>query len=435
MSARGPLRILHVIASLARRYGGPPQVCLELCGELARRGARVSIYTTDIDGPGRMDVPRDRPQWIEGVEVRYFPVQSPRRYVMSWPLARALREAVPAHDVAHLHSLYLFPPTIAAHYCRRAGVPYLVRPHGTLDPYLYRRHRGRKWLYERLIERRNLERAAALHFTTSEEAELTRPLGLSARPVVVAPGVHLDRYQMNAEGPAPPPPWPARPGRRVVLFLGRLNFKKGLDLLARAFGDLARRRRDVHLVLAGPDDDGYGATVRRWLAEAGVLERCTIAGMQVGAAKLAALHRADVFTLPSYSENFGVTVVEAMACGLPVVVSDRVNIWREIAAARAGLVVAPEAGQLGRALAAVLDHPDRAAMGARGRQLVAEQFTWAVAGERMLAVYEDILDPARREPDETVTRAPREIDRAGRNHVVEGHGGGAAPLPPISTKG
>ena len=425
MSARRPLRILHVIASLAPRYGGPSQVCLELCGELARRGEQVSIYTTDIDGGGRLDVPLGRPVRTDGVEVRYFPVQSPRRYVMSWPLARALREAVPRQDVVHLHSLYLFPPTAAAYYCRRAGVPYLLRPHGTLDPYLYRRHRARKWLYERLVEWRNLERAAALHFTTLEEAELTRPLRLSTRGVVVAPGVHLERYRRDGSGV--PPPWPERPGRRVVLFLGRINFKKGLDLLARAFGDLARQRADVHLVLAGPDDDGYGATVRRWLGEAGVLERCTIAGMQVGAAKLAALHRADVFVLPSYSENFGVTVVEAMACGLPVVVSDRVNIWREIAEARAGLVVPPDAGRISRALAAVLDHPDRAGMAERGRRLVAERFTWPAAGARMLDVYHEIVDRTPL-PD----RAERETEGARQNNAVGGHGGGAAPLPPIA---
>ena len=390
MSDAAPLRILHVISSLAPRYGGPSQVCRELCGELARRGQQVTIYTTDIDGPGREDVPYGRPVWADGAKIRYFPVQTPRRYVVSWPLARALREAVPRHDIVHVHSLYLFPPTVAAHYCRRAGVPYLVRPHGTLDPYLYRRHRVRKWVYEQLFEWRNLTRAAALHFTTLEEEELTRPLGIPTRGVVVPPGLHVERYQREPASGAPTP-WPEAKGRRVVLYLGRLNFKKGLDVLTQAFGDLARRRPDVHLVLAGPDDEGYGERVRRWLGEVGALERCTIVGMQVGAAKLAALHGADVFVLPSYSENFGVTVVEAMACGLPVVVSDRVNIWREIAGARAGLVVPPDAGAVSRALATVLDDPDRAGMAERGRRLVAERFSWAAAGERMLDVYRDIV--------------------------------------------
>lgn len=389
---RPPLRILHVISSLAPRYGGPSQVCLELCGELARRGERVSIFTTDIDGPGRLDVPLDQPMQAGEAEVRFFPAQWPRRYVTSWPLARALQHAVPAQDIVHIHSLYLFPSTVAAHFCRRAGVPYLVRPHGTLDPYMFRRHRARKWLYERLFEWRNLRRAAALHFTSLEEQELTRPLGLPTPGVVVAPGVHVERYAVERSAADPPPPWEERPGRRVILFLGRLNFKKGLDLLARAFTELARRRPDAHLVLAGPDDDGYGGTVRGWLGEAGVLDRCTFTGLLLGARKVAALQRADVFVLPSYSENFGVAVVEAMACGRPVVVSDRVNIWREIAQAGAGRVVSCDADAVGRGLAAVLDDPHAAAMGERGRRLVAERFTWAAAGARMLEAYHGILD-------------------------------------------
>jgi len=396
VSARRALRVLHVVSSLAPRYGGPSQVCQELSQELARRGARVSIYTTDIDGPGALAVPLDRPVLADGVEIRYFPVQRPRPWVLSWPLARALRRAIPGQDVVHVHSLYLFPSTVAAHLCRRAAVPYLVRPHGTLDPYLYRRHRARKWVYERLFERRNLDRAAAIHFTTEEEAALAQPLRLRAPGVVVPPGVDLERFRPGCEADARAAveaAWPETRGRQLVLFLGRLNFKKGLDLLARAFGRLARARADVHLLLAGPDDDGYGVAVRGWLEREGAGGRATFTGMLVGAQKLAALRSAAVFALPSYSENFGVAVVEALACGVPVVISDRVNIWREVAAARAGRVVACDPEDLHEALAALLDDPGaRAEMAARARRLAVARFTWAAAGERMEEVYREIVD-------------------------------------------
>lgn len=387
-----PMRILHVMSSLAPRYGGPPQVCLELCQELARRGERVGIYSTNMDGPGELNVPLAQSVWTNGVEVRYFPVQTPRSYVMSWPLARALRRAIPEQDIVHIHSLYVFPSTVAAYFCRRAGVPYLVRPHGSLDPYLFRRHRGRKWVYERLVEWRNLNRAAAIHYTAQEEEALVRPLQLRARGVIVPPGVHADRY---AEGPtraAFHEAWPETRGRRVVLYLGRLNFKKGLDLLARAFGQLARQHDDVHLVLAGPDNEGYGATVRQWLAKENVLSRCTFTGMLLGSRKLMALRHADVFVLPSYTENFGLALVEAMACGVPVVISNRVNIWREVEEAGAGLVVGCDAEEVRRALAAVLADPaSRQAMGGRARRLVEERFSWGAAGDRMVEVYRQIL--------------------------------------------
>ncbi len=385
------MRILHVISSLARRYGGPTQVCLELCQELARQGEQVTIYTTNIDGPKELDAPLDRPVWSDEVPIRYFPVQAPRAYVMSRPLARALRQAIPQQDIVHIHSLYLFPSTIAAHYCRGASVPYLVWPHGALDPFLFRRHRGRKWLYERLFEWRNLNRAAAIHFTAREEEELARPLGLKARGVVAPPGVHSRCYAGDPTV-APAELWPEARGRQVVLFLGRLNFKKGLDLLVKAFGQLARQRQDVHLVLAGPDDDGYGAAVRGWLEQEGVLERCTFAGLLLGERKLAALKGAQVFVLPSYAENFGVAVVEAMACGRPVVISDRVNIWREVEEAQAGLVVGCDADEVTRALAALLDDPiQRAAMAERARRLARQRFDWSAAGQRMVEVYRGIL--------------------------------------------
>ena len=386
------MRILHVIPSLAPRYGGPSKDCAELCRELARRGIRVSIYTTNIDGKGYLDVRVDTPVWNDGVECRYFPVQRPRSFVFSLPLARALKAAVPKFDLVHIHSLYLFPSTVAAHYCRRYGVPYLIKPHGSLDPYIFRRHRGRKWIYDQLFEWRNLNRAAAIHFTTLEEQALTHPLGVRAPGLVVPVGVHLHEFLA-----APPPgafraAYPETQGKRIILFLGRLNFKKGLDLLTKAFGEIARRRNDVHLMLVGPDNDDYAVNIRRWLRARDLLGRATFAGMLSGPKKLAAFRDADVFVLPSYTENFGIAVVEAMASSLPVVISNKVNIWSAIADARAGLVVDCDVEQLSEAVLTVLDDPVLGReMGQRGRRLVEERFTREAVAEQMMQEYRRIL--------------------------------------------
>jgi glycosyltransferase involved in cell wall biosynthesis len=386
------MRILHVIASLAPRYGGPSKACLELCQELARRGEQVAIYTTNIDGDGELDVPLGLPVCRGGVEIQYFPVQSPRYYKFSLPLARALRTAIPQYDLVHIHSLYLFPSTVAAHYCRHYGIPYLIRPHGTLDPYMYGRHRTRKWIYERLFEWRNLNHAAAIHFTTAEEQELTRSLGLKAPGLVVPLGVNLQDY-----ADAPPAGnfravHPETHGQKLILFLGRLSFKKGLYLLAKAFGEVGRKRDDLRLVVAGPDDEGCGVQVRRWLEAEGVLEKSTFPGMLLGSEKLAAFRDADMFVLPSYTENFGIAVVEAMACRLPVVISNRVNIWREVGDANAGLVVNCDVQEVGQALFTLLEAPGLGReMGKQGRQLVEARFTWEAVGEQMIQVYEQIL--------------------------------------------
>ncbi len=386
------MKILHVIASLAPRYGGPSKACLDLCREMARRGERVAIYTTNIDGNGELNVPLGLPVCRDGVEIRYFPVQPPRYYKFSLPLARALRTAIPQCDLVHIHSLYLFPSTAAAHYCRHYGIPYLIRPHGTLDPYLYGRHRRRKWIYERLFEWRNLNKAAAIHFTTVEEQELARPLGLKSPGVVVPIGMNLQDYDDAPPAGTFRAVHPEMHGQKIILFLGRLNFKKGLDLLAKAFGEVGRKRDDVHLVVAGPDDDGYGVQVRRWLKAEGVLEKSTFTGMLLGADKLAALRDADVFVLPSYTENFGIAVVESMAMGLPVVISNKVNIWREVVQAHGGLVVNCDVQEVGQALLTLLQAPALGKeMGKHGRQLVEERFTWEVVGEQMVQVDRQIL--------------------------------------------
>src|ERR1019366_5643046 len=124
--------------------------------------------------------------------------------------------------------------------------------------------------------------------------------------------------------------WPETSGKKVILFLVRLNFKKGLDLLSKAFGAVDRTRSDVHLFLAGPDNEGYGKKGRQWLEDVRVLGRGTFAGMLEGERKDAAFAAADIFVLPSYTENFGIAIAEAAAAGLPVIVSNKVNIWREI---------------------------------------------------------------------------------------------------------
>jgi len=150
------MRILHVIPSLAPRDGGPAKAAIEMCRELLRRGEHTQIYTTSADGSGCLDVPLGWQTEVGGVTVTYFPINGSHYYKYSSALTAALRTNVSKFDVVDIDSLYQFPSTAAAHYCRKHGVPYIVRPHGALDPYLYRRHSLRKRLYEVLIERRNL---------------------------------------------------------------------------------------------------------------------------------------------------------------------------------------------------------------------------------------------------------------------------------------
>jgi glycosyltransferase involved in cell wall biosynthesis len=388
------MRILHVISSVAPHFGGPSKAVVEMCRELARRGEDIALYTTNMETNGRIAVAWDRAlQMADRFEVRYFRLLVPGLFGISPELARALRDTIKTYDIVHIHSLYRFPSTAAAFYARRSRVPYIIRPHGTLDPFIFRRHRALKSIYEALFERRNLEDAAAVHFTSTDEMELAKSSGIKFRGVVIPLGVERDMEGADRAPEELNRLWPRTRGKKTILYFGRLNFKKGLDILARAFGTVARRRDDVHLLIAGPDDEGYGQRVREWLTAEKVLDQTTFAGMLAGPAKNSALHGADLFVLPSYSENFGIAVVEAMAAGLPVVISNRVNIWREVAQAGAGLATNCDAQEVADAILKLLECQTlREATSSAGRRLVDQRFTWRAAGQKTIEVYQDIVN-------------------------------------------
>ena len=399
------MRILHVIPTMSARYGGPAKACGEMSMAVKDRGHHVEIFTTNYDGFGGYVEPSVGPlsERREGVTVHTFPVDLPPDYFrISRPLASALNENLQKFDLVQVHSLYLFTTLATGFFARRHKVPLIIRPHGTLDPYIYPRHRGRKWVVEQLYQNRIFKRAAAVHYTTAEERDLAAPYTFN-RPGFVAPlGLNIDDYR-----PLPPrgtfrARFPETRDKAILLFLGRINFKKGLDVLAKAFGEVARKRDDVHLVIAGPDNDALKPKVENWLKAEGVLEKTTFTGMLMGETKLAALNDADLFVLPSFSENFGIAVIEAMACCLPVLISDKVNIHNEISAAGAGHVEPPESGRFADRMLSMLDDRESLkAQGERGIETVTRLFNWPSIGERLESVYQAVVEGRPLEGDAT----------------------------------
>ena len=358
---------------------------------MVRRGHDVSIYTTNFNGADDLDVPLGVPVDTGGVSVTYFQVHAPRFWETCFPLGRALQADAGKFDLMHLHSLYMYHDRAGARAARRSGIPYIVRPHGTLDPYIWKRRRARKTVFEWWFQNRVLEQAAALHYTTRDEWRLAAPVARNPCGFVVPNGLDTDEFASLPAKGAFRAMHPEIGDRPIILFLGRLNFKKGLDLLAPAFGRLRAAGHDAHLVLAGPDDDMADKT-RAWLAEAGALDRTTFTGMITGDDKLAALADAAMFVLPSYSENFGIAVAEAMACGLPVAISDAVNIWSDVQAAGAGLVGPCDIDATARNMIEILENPGRAAeMAANGVRLVRDKYSWDGIAPTLEKAYEDVL--------------------------------------------
>jgi len=364
------MRILHALADLDRRKGGPAVACLGLAEVMAHRGHEVRIVATDRGfAPGEM-------ARTPGVEIEVYPGSWPAFFGTSWGLRRRLAEVVREADVVHLHSLYLFHDWVCAHYCWCHDRPYIVEPHGTLDPYIYDRHRWRKSVVDILFQNRVLRRAAGLHYTAEDEWRLARARARNSRGAIIPIGVDLEELERLPSRSALRALYPKIGDRKVVLFLGRLSRKKGVDVVIEAFAEAARGRDDLFLLIAGPDD-GVRSDAEALIRERDLTKRALLTGMIAGEEKRAVLAGSDVFLLPSQSENFGLSVVEAAACGIPVVISDRVNIWREIREAGAGLTAPPTAADFTTHLRYLISHPEAAAeMGRRGGALVRARFSW-----------------------------------------------------------
>jgi glycosyltransferase involved in cell wall biosynthesis len=337
-------------------------------------------------------VATDRAVRQDGVSVRFFPIQHPRFLGTSFPLARALKERIPEVNIVHIHSLYMFHTAVAAHYCEKFQTPYVICPHGALDPFIYKRHRFRKKIVEILFQDRVIRRASGIHFITEEEKMLAGKYTFGAPVFVVPLGLDIDEYSYKSPKGKLFSRFPELNGQKIILFLGRVNFKKGLDVLVNAFAAVARERGDVHLLIAGPDDSDYGKKVTAWLKKENVYKKTTIAGMLQGEEKLEALTYSSVFVLPSYSENFGIAVLEAMACGLPVVVSEKVNLWPSVVEAKAGLVAPCDAGIFSRKTLNILNDDDLAhQMGMNGIALVRNKFSWQEISLKLQSMYSSLV--------------------------------------------
>jgi glycosyltransferase involved in cell wall biosynthesis len=348
------LDYLHVISSLNPEGGGPAEGVRQLCDRAMRFGNGCEVATLDSPGmrwtatfpcpvhsfgPGRLG------------KYRYAPS------LLTWLRANAAR-----FECVIVNGLWQYHGYAVRRALRGSATPYYVFTHGMLDPWFRREYplkHAKKWLYWPWAEYRVLRDARAVLFTSEEEKLLARQsFGLyRATEAVVGygtPGPTGDRDALRDTFLAR---FPEVAGKRVLLFLGRIHPKKGCELLMQAFAARAAADPSLHLVVAGPDPMRWRAALTRLLGNAMLQSRVTWTGMLHGDLKWGAFHAAEAFVLPSHQENFGIAVAEALACGVPVLISDKVNIWREIAADEAG-IVAPDtqAGTL-RLLQAWLDAP------------------------------------------------------------------------------
>jgi glycosyltransferase involved in cell wall biosynthesis len=380
------VRVVHVVPAISQRFGGPSNVP-GLVRSLASHGVDATLLTTDADPEDRLDVPLDEGIVRDGVAYRFHHAwRVSGRYGLAPSMSADLRRTLDACDLVHIHWLYNFSCIAAARAAVAAGVPFVVQPRGSLDPHMFRKNRLVKRLYLDTIGRPLLRRSAAVVFTAEQERQLARYS--PKRPEWIVPnGLDLAGYRdlplrgsFRAEFPAVDGPF--------LLFLGRLSRQKGLDLLLHAFERVARARPELRLVLAGPDHEGYEAHVRALVRQLDLERRVVFTGMLTSDRKLAAFVDADLFVLPSYFENFGSVIIEALACGLPVLISDQVNIHQELSAAGVATVVTCTVDAVTAGIeSALADTHARGHIATAGPAVVRTHYSWDVVVPMLIDRY------------------------------------------------
>jgi len=393
------MRILQIVPSISLIYGGPSQMVLGLAPALARKGVEVTVLTTDSNGDiaqKPLDVPLIQPVSQDGYEIRYFHCAPFRRYKFSLSLLKWLNDNAHEFDIAHIHALFSPVTSLAANIARKQKLPYILRPLGTLDPADLQKKRQLKQLYAAILERPNLAGAAAIHFTSHQEAKVSERFGTSPPDLVIPLGVipksnlvekqvvsQQVRSQFNIPEEVP-----------IVLFMSRIDPKKGLDLLIPALEKLLAGGKDFHFVLAGtnPQDPNYENQIRNQIQASSLRSHTTITGFVTGELKSTLLQAADLFVLPSYYENFGIAVAEAMVVGTPVLISDQVHICGEISQSESGWVCATNVESLLASLVLALQSgSERQRRGLNGQKYALLHYSWEAIAQTTILAYQQIL--------------------------------------------
>ncbi|MEA5552367.1 hormogonium polysaccharide biosynthesis glycosyltransferase HpsP [Anabaena cylindrica UHCC 0172] len=388
------MKILHIVPSISLIYGGPSQMVLGLAPALAKAGEEVTILTTDSNGDfGQkpLDVPLNRPIKQDGYDIIYFRCSPFRRYKFSLDLLKWLKTHAKEFDIAHIHALFSPVSSASAFICRQQNLPYILRPLGTLDPADLRKKQQLKQLYVKVLERGNLAGAAAIHFTSEQEAKISARFGVKTKDLVIPLGVipPMEDGKNSVSNQ-----WRIPNDKPVVLFMSRIDPKKGLDLLLPALEKLLNDGFNFHFILAGtnPQDPIYEQKIKSEIENSSLNTHTTITGFVTGEAKRSLLKAADLFVLPSYYENFGIAVAEAMVAGKPVIISDQVHIYQQVVDSESGWVGKTDVESLVDLFKAALSNPQECQRrGLNAQKYALENFSWDAIAQQVIQAYQEIV--------------------------------------------
>lgn len=388
------MRVLQICPYMHASAGGPPVVVEKLSTHLHDMGWEASVVTTSLycDDDGSTLQKRFARQF----ETKVLPIDGLRMLRRARGAAEVIDKAVQQADVVHIHTLWSPLNRLARKACSRHRRKYALMPHGMLDPYSLMQKQWRKKLYLAAIERRNIQEASRLVFTTQDEQKAAR----QSLPWLATGAV----IPLGADGPPHVSPealiakftglFPETMGRPYLLFLGRIHKKKGLDYLLNILPEIARAYPDILLVVAGSGEPAYVARMAQLVEAKGLERHVLFTGLLSGEAKFGAIAGARAFLLPSRQENFALAMAEAMHMAVPVIISDKVNAWPFVKSANAGYVIGQDDMERGftQAITEVLRDPAMGeGLGRRGRAVAQEHFTWQRMSRDMVSLYEGML--------------------------------------------
>jgi glycosyltransferase involved in cell wall biosynthesis len=378
------MNIAFVLPYFADSFGGPVMVVKKVGTKLAAMGHNVSYWAAGDK--------QDQKELMSEEGIHIYDIQWPRSWRRSRDLATGLSAGVSSFDIMYITGMWLYPTYAACRIAAASKTPYILRPAGSLEPW---RLRNTPWkcfkkkIYLNLIGKYLMHGAACLHACSMKEAEHFRQIGYRGSITVMPNGVDTDEFTPGDDSEVQLY-WPQLKNRRVVLFMSRLSPEKGLDILIPLWAELMQsgRYKNAMLVIAGPDDRGYVKVIQSMIDKYGINSSVLLPGMVREQKKLTILRRADIFILPSYSENFGNVVVEALSCGTPVITTTGTP-WKQLQEFDAGRCVSPTSPELSQALRELLDmsKAELSAMGKRGRDFINKYYTWDIAVRRISTVF------------------------------------------------
>ena len=386
------MKILHIVPTYipAWRYGGPIRSVHGLCKALVNMGHEVDVYTTNVNGPDKTDVPVGIPVLLDGVKIFYFEVNLFHRIYFSFELRKHLIETIKNYDLVHLHSVFLWPTYFAAKLSRKNSIPFIISPRGMLVwDLIVRKSFIRKLIWILLFERKNMLRASCFHVTSELEAkELKKIWFVSSKKITEIPNaiskvhLHLNNQEIKE--------YETRLKKigSYILYVGRLNWKKGIDRLIKSMTHID----NINLIIAGNDEENYTQVIEKLIIKYELENRIIIWGEVNEQQRTYLMQNAKLFVLASYSENFGNVILEALFEKCLVGLTKDVGLYKNIIEADAGIPLSNSPEKIAEEISFALSSEERLKiLGFNGYKLVTEKFSWDSVAKEMTKTYESLL--------------------------------------------